>query len=272
MTITETATAEAPAHGWGAPTAWASCLYEGRVTHSRFGAVRNSFHQDGAWFLFDLGELADLDAGLKLLSVDRANVISLRSSDHFGADDPRPLAEKVRSCCAGAGVTLPPGGRILGLTQARVGGYVFNPVSYWWCLDADGRVAAVVAEINNTFGERLPQVLVGPGPVYEHGKELHVSPFLGMDVSYRYTLPLPSERLSVRMDVLDPDRTTRLVATLTAERSPLTDRRLAAFLVRHPIMPLQVTAGIHRQALRLWRKGVPFHHKPDFVPGKGSAR
>jgi hypothetical protein len=254
-------------HDWS--TGLHSALYDGVVTHSRHGDVRHSFRQRGAWFLFDLDELDLLDRRLHLLSVEHGNVVSLRSSDHF-ADDGRPLVDKVRACCADAGVALPGDGRIVGLTQARVAGYVFNPVSYWWCLDVDGAVIAVVAEINNTFGERMPQVLVGPGPTYEHAKELHVSPFLGMDVSYRFHLPLPGNKLSVRMDVLDPDRTTRLVATLRADRVPLTNRAIRSFLVRHPLMPLRVTAGIHGQALRLWRKGVPFHHKPDFVPGKGS--
>lgn len=250
-------------------TGLSSALFEGVVTHHRLGSLPHSFRKRGAWFLFDLDELQLLDDRLRLLSVDRPNVVSLRSRDHF-ADDGLPLAEKVRSCCSNAGVDLPSEGRIVGLTQARVAGYVFNPVSYWWCFAADGNVAAVIAEINNTFGERLPQVLVGAGPCYEHGKELHVSPFLGMDHSYRYRLPAPSERISIRMDVLDPQGETRLVATFGADRVPLTDRNLLRFLVRHPLMPLQVTAGIHRQALRLWRKGVPFHHKPDFVPGKGS--
>jgi len=267
----EPAAPACPGRPWLDPaTGLRSALYEGRVGHARRGPVTHAFQQWGAWFLFDLDELAEIDGRLRLLSVDRPNVVSLRAADHFD-DDGRSLGEKVRSCCADAGVVLPADGRIVGLTQARVGGYVFNPVSYWWCLGSDGRVAAVVAEINNTFGERLPQVLVGPGPVYEHRKDLHVSPFLGMDVSYRYDLPVPSDRLSVRMDVLDPDGTVRLVATLRAQRRPLTDRTLASFLVRHPMMPLQVTAGIHRQALRLWRKGVPFHHKPAFEPGKGSS-
>lgn len=253
-----------------------SALYEGVVVHRRMGPIAHSFKKKGAWFLFDLDELDELQRRLHLLSVDKRNVVSLRSSDHF-ADDGRSLAEKVRAACAESGVVLPAGGRIVGLTQARVLGYVFNPVSYWWCLDSLGQVAAVVAEINNTFGERLPQVLAGPGPNYSHDKEIHVSPFLDMDHSYRYSLPLPGERLAVRMDVIDSSEGSTsqdpaLVATFKARRIPLSDRHLAAFLLRHPLMPLQVTAGIHRQALRLWRKGVKFHHKPDFTPGKGSAR
>ena len=245
-----------------------SALYDGVVTHRRLGPIPHAFRQRGAWFLFDLDELDRLDA-LRLLSVDRRNVVSLRSADHF-ADDGRPLAVKVRACCAAAGVDLPADGRIIVLTQARVGGYVFNPVSYWWCFGADGEVAAVIVEINNTFGERLPQVLPGPGPRYEHAKELHVSPFLGMDFWYRYHVPVPDERVAIGMDVLDPEGAVQLVAGFRAERVPLTDRTLASFLLRHPLMPLRVTAGIHRQALRLWRKGVPFHHKPGFEPGKGS--
>ncbi len=87
------------------------------------------------------------------------------------------------------------------LTQPRVLGYVFNPVSFYWCYRGDGSLSCIVAELNNTFGERLPEVLRGPGPQYEHAKRLHVSPFFGLDQSYEWAFSQPGETVWARIHV-----------------------------------------------------------------------
>ena len=227
--------------------------------------------------MVDLDELPSLTERLRLLSLDRRNVVSLRSSDHFDGPPGPPAGPGLRTralaFAARNGLHVPPGTRIRLLTQARVLGYVFNPVSFWWFHREDGTVLGVIAEINNTFGERHPQVLAGPGPAYVHPKELHVSPFLGLDHEYRSTLPLPGDDLSLRMEVARRVRTpTPGRNRLRGERRPLDDRNLLRFLAIHPLLPHRITYGIHREALTLWRKKVPFHRKPPFVPGEGSVR
>ena len=87
------------------------------------------------------------------------------------------------------------------LAQLRFLGYVFNPVCFYWCYRADGELACMIAELNNTFGERLPELLRGGGLRYEHDKRLHVSPFFGLDQRYRYAFSEPGESLYARIEV-----------------------------------------------------------------------
>lgn len=161
--------------------------------------------------------------------------------------------------------------RVEMLTQPRTFGYVFNPVSFYWCYRADGSLACMVAELNNTFGERFAEVLRGPARRYRHDKHLHVSPFFGLDQSYHYAFSEPGDEVWARIHVREQGRTP-LTAVLHARRRELTNRSLAAVLARYPLQPLQVIAQIHWQALRLRLKGAPFHRKPPFLPGEGSLR
>jgi DUF1365 family protein len=242
-----------------------SCVYTGTLVHVRRAPARHVFRYPVAYWLFDLEELPELDRRLRLFSVNRPNVVSLRDGDHF--DGTAPLKEAVLEL-----VGDPTVDRVLLLTQPRVLGYVFNPVSFYWCYRADGSLACMVAELNNTFGERLPEVLSGPDLRYEHRKRLHVSPFFGLDQSYEYAFLQPGDEVSARIHVRDDGGARPLTAVLHGRRHELTNRSLARLLVRHPLQPLQVTALIHFEALRLWLKRVPFHHKPRFVPGQGSVR
>jgi hypothetical protein len=192
----------------------------------------------------------------------------LYDKDHF-EDDRRPLKEKAVAFCAEHGVEGVE--RVVMLAQLRFFGFVFNPVSFYWCYRADGELACMIAELNNTFGERLPELLRGGGLCYEHDKRLHVSPFFGLDQRYRYAFSEPGESVHARIEVLDGSGRP-LQAVLAGKRQELTNRTLAASLLRYPAMPVQVIGLIHWQALKLWLKRVPFHHKPPFVPGKGSVR
>jgi DUF1365 family protein len=241
-----------------------SALYEGTLMHARRTPRRNVFRYPVAYVLFDLDELPELGRRLWLFAHNGRAVVSLRDRDHFGGG---PLKNEVLALADDPGIE-----RVLMLTQPRVLGYVFNPVSFFWCYRGDGSLACVVAELNNTFGERLPEVLRGPELRYEQRKRLHVSPFLGLDHSYEYAFAQPGDEVWARIHVRDDDGKRPLTAVLHGRRRELTDRSLARTLLRYPLMPLQVIVLIHWQALRLWLRRVPFHHKPAFVPGEGSVR
>ncbi len=242
-----------------------SALYTGTLMHARRAPARHVFRYPVSYWLFDLDELPLLERSLRPFSVNAPNVVSLRDRDHF--DGTAPLKQAVVELAGDPSVE-----RVLMLTQPRVLGYVFNPVSFYWCYRADGSLACMVSELNNTFGERLPEVLRGPELRYEHRKRLHVSPFFGLDQSYEYAFSQPGEEVWARIHVRDDDGSRPLTAVLHGRRRELTNRSVAGLLARYPLQPLQVTALIHFQAARLWLKRVPFHRKPPFVPGEGSVR
>jgi len=242
-----------------------SAVSPGTLLHARRAPTRHVFRYPISYWLFDLDELAELERRLPLFSLNRRNVVWLRDRDHF--DGVAPLKQAVLELTGDPSIE-----RVLMLTQPRVLGYVFNPVSFYWCYRGDGSLACMVAELNNTFGERLPEVLRGPTLRYEHQKRLHVSPFFGLDHSYEYAFSQPGSEVWARIHVRDGDGRRPLTAVLHARRHELTSRSLAALLLRYPLQPVQVIALIHFEALRLWRKRVPFHHKPPFVPGEGSVR
>jgi DUF1365 family protein len=242
-----------------------SAVYTGTLMHARRAPARHVFRYPVSYWLFDLDELPELARRLRLFSFNRRNLVSLRGDDHLGGAP--ALKQAVLDLVADPSVE-----RVLMLTQPRVLGYVFNPVSFYWCYRGDGSLACMVAELNNTFGERLPEVLRGPELHYEHRKHLHVSPFFGLDQSYEYAFSQPDDDVWARIHVRDDDGGRPLTAVLHGRRRELTNRSLAGLLLRYPLQPLQVTALIHFEALRLWLKRVPFHHKPPFVPGEGSVR
>jgi DUF1365 family protein len=219
-----------------------SAVYTGTLMHARRTPVRHVFRYPVSTWLFDLDELPELERRLALFSVNRPNVVTLRDRDHF--DGTAPLKRAVLDFVADPSVE-----RVLLLTQPRV-----------------------VAELSNTFGERLPEVLHGPELRYEQRKRLHVSPFFGLDQSYEYAFSQPGEEVWARIHVRDPNGARPLTAVLHGRRSELTNASLARLLARYPLQPLQVIALIHWQALRLFLKRVPFHRKPPFVPGQGSVR
>ena len=244
-----------------------SALYTGTLVHVRREPRRNTFRYPVAYFLLDLDELPALERRLRWLSVNRTNAVSFHDRDYFDGDG-TPLKQAVVGFCAERGREVE---RVLTLTQLRVFGYVFNPVTFHWCYAPSGELACIVAELANTFGERLPQLLDGGQRVYEHEKRLHVSPFFGLDQSYEYAFSEPGVEVWARIHVRE-NGSRPLTAVLHGERVELTNRSLARFIVRYPLMPAQVIGLIHWQALKLFVKRVPFHHKPPFVPGVGSIR
>jgi DUF1365 family protein len=247
-----------------------SALYIGTVMHARRDPTAHVFTYPVYMTLLALDELPRLDRELGLFGWNRPGVTSFRDRDHLD----------IRGYLESEGIELEGDERIEVLTNLRVLGYVFNPVSFWWCRRPDGEVRAIVSEVTNTFGERLPYLLLPAEEsslprdrrrTWETDKRLHVSPFMPMDQSYTWWFSEAQSRIDVRMNVHHPgDRD--FVATLTTRRVELTAASLRAALVRYPLMPLKVTAGIHWQAARLALKRAPFYRKPPFVPSKGSVK
>ncbi len=236
-------------------------LYVGRVWHAR-EAPRHTFSYRTYMHLFDLDGLERINGTFRLLGYNRPRPVALYDADHF---DGRPLREALAHALESRGHARP-GGRVLLLTHCRVAGYVFNPVSFFYCFDEADRLATVVAEVNNTYGERHVYVLpAGASAERLHKKEFHVSPFFGLEGTYRFELEAPGEALRAGIDLTVGDQR-RFSARLVLARKRLSDGALVAMLARYPLITAQVVAAIHWEAARLWWKGVPFRDKPAYAP------
>ena len=252
-----------------------SGIYSGTLVHARRTPAEHVFRYPVCFYAIDLDEIVDLDRSLRLFSYNHAGVVTLRDSDHIG-DSRRPIGENIRAHLEEHGIPAHDA-RITMITNLRVAGYVFNPVSFFYVHGPDGDLRCVLAEVSNTFGERLPYLLTDEQRIaplkdehaFRHDKRMHVSPFFPLDQEYVFRMGEPGETLDIRMDVLQ-DGERPFWATLTGTRHDFTDRELARALARYPLMPLQVISLIHVEALRLWRKRVPFHKKPKFIPSEGS--
>ncbi len=167
---------------------------------------------------------------------------------------------------ASQGLPLPADTRVLLLTHCRVLGYVFNPVSFYFCLDAQDRPLCAVAEVGNTFGEQKP-FLLRPEDLASDGffrrvvpKHFYVSPFSALDLAFDFKLRVPGEQLDIHIDDREGDHPVLLTA-LTGRRVPLTDANLARLTLKYPLVTLRVITLIHWHALKLWWKNVPWHRK-----------
>ena len=243
-----------------------SALYFGRVTHSRHFPRRHRLSY-GVWYLLaDLDELAELDRALPGFTVDRPGPVSFAHRDH-GPRDGSPLRPWIEAQLANAGIDLD-GGAVRLLTFPRVMGYVFNPISVWFCHDREEALRAVLYEVSNTFGQTHAYLVpleepASAGDVVRRGfaKELFVSPFIGMDARYDFATRVPDERLSVVVRAQEPEGHV-LTAALNARRAPLTGANLARAFFGYPLVTLKVMGGIHVEAAKLWLKGAPYRRRP----------
>jgi uncharacterized protein len=252
----------------------ASALYEGKVWHRRTTPAEHRFTRPLSMTYLDLSEIDEVMAMHPLWSTGRSPV-SFRRSDYLAPHD-LPLDDAVRRCVAEAlGAT--PTGPIRMLSHLRTLGWCFNPISLYWCFDPSGtRVDALVAEVSNTpWHERHAYVVPadGDGSVIEAEltKALHVSPFLGMDHRYRLRAEAPGDRLAVRISVLEGTGATVLDTGMSLRRRPMVRREMSRVLVRHALQTQRVSAAIHVEAAKLWRKRVPIHRHPGKATERSAA-
>ncbi len=242
-----------------------SCLYAGYVRHRRRGPRVHAFRYRLCLFYLDLDELPQLDRTVRLFSVDRSNAVAFHHRDHLdgqGGD----TAARVASVLRNAGVRLR-APKVYLLTACRILGYVFNPISLYYCHEGPGGpLRAVVAEVNNTFGERHLYVLrhrLNPASDtsrhaarYRAPKALYVSPFLEADGHYDFHFAPVGPRLSVGILQYEGGRPT-LDAQFWGRRVELTSRSVARLVATRPLAAVKTIAAIHAEALRLWWKGIP---------------
>ncbi|MET3665837.1 DUF1365 domain-containing protein [Caulobacter sp. 1776] len=240
----------------------ASAIYSGPVFHKRARPRAHALRYRIFMLLLDLTELDDLFARLRWLRRGRVGLASFDTrdhGDHRGGDLRTYVAERLVE----AG--LEPGGPVRLLCMPRIFGYGFNPLSLYFCHGRDGRLNAILYEVRNTFGQDHGYMIAVPeedGPLHQTApKRFFVSPFMDMDLTYRFTVSPPSETIAVRVEVLDAGGVV-LTAGFAGKRSPLTDAGLLSALVRHPLLSFGVVAAIHWEALKIFAKGVRLRPRP----------
>ncbi|WP_431275893.1 DUF1365 domain-containing protein [Variovorax ureilyticus] len=247
-----------------------SALYAGSVMHRRLRPVAHRLRYRVFWLLVDLDELPALSRRLRLFSLDRFNVFSLRQRDY---GDGGALRARVEQLLRASGLSAE--GAIHLLTMPRLLGYAFNPLNVYFCHRPDGVLHAVLYEVNNTFGARHTYLIEvngaadRPEHIVQHcAKQLHVSPFLDLDMRYRFDIDPPRpDKESLRVGVTASDLGgTVLTAVLDARRQPLNDLALLRTLVFFPFVTLKVIVAIHWEAMWLWLKGLRPRANPGAPP------
>ncbi len=235
-------------------------LYVGRVMHHRIRPKRHRFVYRVFTLMLDIDRLELTAGNLRLLSHGSANLFSLHNEDH-GQRDGSPLRPWVEQELESNGISVP-AVHIRLLAMPRFLGYVFNPLSIFYCYDDEEQLFAVIYEVKNTFGGQYAYVLPVPRNDTKSGrfhqkcnKDFYVSPFIESHGNYRFNLNSPKEDLDVRITEY-VDNKPLLVATLQGKHKPLTDSQLVIQALKHPFLQQQVIALIHFEAFRLWRKGI----------------
>lgn len=258
-----------------------SCLYECHVMHARLSPTPHRFVYRLFYFAIDLDELPELGRRLPLFSFGGPGLYSFRETDFLPTNEvehagrstgsapvlaPCSLKERVVALAAKHGVDVQ-GGRVTLVTLPRILGYLFNPVSFYFCVDRHGTPAAVIAEVTNTFREMKPYFLgpadwqpVAGGFRLRRPKDFYVSPFSDVDAAFDFILRPPKERLALQIDdYVGHERT--LTTTLTGTRQPLTGAHLLWFTIKYPLLTLRIITLIHWHAFCLWLKRVPWFPK-----------
>jgi len=240
-----------------------SAIYEGVVTHARFSPRAHRLRYRIFMLLLDLDELPGLFSRLRLLKSGAFGLMSFRAADH-GDRSGKDLKAYATRVLAEAGIVAE--GPVRLLCMPRILGYGFNPLSLYFCHHADGRLAAILYEVRNTFGEQHSYLVAAPDAASSHvrqtaPKRFFVSPFMDMDLVYDFEILQPEERIAVTVCVSRGDERI-LTATFTGQRAPLTDAALLKTWLRHPLLSFKVIAGIHWEALRILARGIGLRRRP----------
>ncbi|MGL4634659.1 MAG: DUF1365 domain-containing protein [Beijerinckiaceae bacterium] len=252
------------------PPAAPALLYLGKVMHARMKPKTHRFNYSVYALVIDVARLDEANRASHLFSVNRFNLLSFHERDH-GAGNGASLKEHASTLLTDAGVSQPLS-RVLLMCYPRVLGFTFNPIAVYFCYNDADALTGIIYEVRNTFGDMHTYVApVKAGELSEAGirqerqKLFHVSPFMDMDMHYKFRLRPPTDDLSIR--ILETDSAGPiLAATFVGRRKDLTSGTVAGAFLRIPLLTLKVVGGIHWEAMKLWFKGIRFFTRPTPPP------
>lgn len=245
-----------------------SCLYECKVMHHRLHPREHRFEYQLFYLALDLDEIDQVASQVWGFSRNRWNLYEFRDRDHLTlpGKDGGSVKDHVLAWISQQGLELPSETRITLVTLPRVLGYIFNPVSFYFCEDRAGATQCVVVQVGNTFREMKPYLIREPErPGFFHlvtPKHFYVSPFSELDLAFDFKVRVLDEQMEIHIDDRKGDALV-LLSALIGKRREFTTGRLAWLTLKFPFVTLKVIFLIHWQAFRLWWKGLPFHKKAD---------
>ena len=234
-----------------------SCIYSGVVTHERFKPKKHFFSYKTFSLLIDLNEIEKIEKKIKFFSYNKLNILSFYNVDH-GNRDGSSLINWVKKALKKSKINFNLG-KIKLLCYPRFFGYVFNPLSIFYCYDKNLKLRAVLYEVKNTFNEQHTYIFRCSNSsnliLQKCNKKFYVSPFIEMKTSYNFRLSKPGEKINILIKQND-QKGLLLIARQVGKRLDLTSRNLFFQFLKHPLMSLKVISAIHFEAFRLWFKGI----------------
>ena len=236
---------------------FSSCIYSGFVTHRRFKPKRHFFSYKTFSLLIDLNEVENLEKKIKFFSYNKFNILSFYNADH-GPRDGSCLVKWTKKILAESKIDIG-SGTIKLLCFPRFFGYVFNPLSIFYCYDENLQLKAVLYEVKNTFNEQHTYVFsASPSSkliLHRCDKKFYVSPFMEMKTFYNFRLLKPGKIINVFIKQSDIDGAL-LIACQAGKQLELNSKNLFVQFLKHPLMSFKVILAIHYEAFRLWTKGI----------------
>ena len=237
-----------------------SCIYNGEVTHTRFKPVRHFLKYKTFSLLIDLDEINILDKSIGIFSHNKFNIFSFYDKDHGDRDGGNLkdwVISNLKKFRIKENIT-----NIKVLCYPRILGYVFNPLSIFYCYEKD-KLVAIFYEVKNTFNEQhtyIFKIKNNDEIIQKCRKKFYVSPFMDMETFYNFKLLNPKDKLSVFIKQTDADGTI-LTATQTGDKKEFSYKQLAINFLKYPLMTIKIISSIHYEALLLWKKGAIYRKR-----------
>ena len=237
-----------------------SCIYNGEVTHTRFKPVRHFLKYKTFSLLIDLDEINLLDKSIGIFSHNKFNIFSFYDKDHGDRDGGNLkdwVISNLKKLQIKENIT-----KIKVLCYPRILGYVFNPLSIFYCYEKD-KLVAIFYEVKNTFNEQhtyIFKIKNNEEIIQKCRKKFYVSPFMDMETFYNFKLLNPNDKLSVFIKQTDADGTI-LTATQTGDKKEFSYKQLAINFLKYPLMTIKIISSIHYEALLLWKKGAIYRKR-----------
>ena len=237
-----------------------SCIYNGEVTHTRFKPVRHFLKYKTFSLLIDLDEINLLDKSIGIFSHNKFNIFSFYDKDHGDRDGGNLkdwVISNLKKFQINENIT-----NIKILCYPRILGYVFNPLSIFYCYEKE-KLVAIFYEVKNTFNEQhtyIFKIKNNEEIIQKCRKKFYVSPFMDMETYYNFKLLNPNDKLSVFIKQTDADGTV-LTATQTGDKKEFSFKQLAINFLKYPLMTIKIIGSIHYEALLLWKKGAIYRKR-----------